>query len=151
MPKGDVKIVGKSPHDCCILLQEWPDIHGKLTPTVPSTNTVDQSVLLFGANLSIAKEEIEETLNDLGLFPKEVVRFYKSQSTEPTTTVKVSFGSADLKERILSEGFKMYHQSFRVVSFEKNPEIAQCFRCQSFGHTYQECKEEKEKCLSLQK
>ena len=137
LTKGDIKVVGKSPHDFAILQQPWPETeYGAITPMLPDKNTVDQAVLVFGVHLSIEKEEIEEYLSSVGLFPKDIVRFTKPQSQEASTTVKIVFGSAELKQRLLTEGFHLYHQRHRVVSYERDPEVRQCFRCQGFGHTF---------------
>ena len=128
LSKGDIRVVGQTPHDYAILQQPWPKTdYGDLTPALPDSNTVDQAVLVFGVPLSIDIGEIEDHLNNRALFPKEIVRFKKPQSIEPSTTVKVVFGSSQLKERILSEGFNVYHHIYRVVSYEKDPVIQQCF------------------------
>ena len=148
MSKGDIRVVGQTPHDYAILQQPWPKTdYGDLTPALPDSNTVDQAVLVFGVPLSIDIGEIEDHLNNRALFPKEIVRFKKPQSIEPSTTVKVVFGSSQLKERILSEGFNVYHHIYKVVSYEKDPVIQQCFRCQSYGHSFFECTEPVEKCM----
>ena len=118
--RGDVKVVGSTPHDYCILLQPWSSTEFTLMPVLPDSNTVDQAVLIFGVHLAIENEEIEEYLNGSGLFPKEIVRFKKSQSTEPSTTVKVVFGSSEMKERLIQEGFNLYHQRHKVVNYEKD-------------------------------
>ena len=67
-------------------------------------------MLVFGVHLSIEMDEIEDHLNSQGLFSKEVVRYKKPQSTEASTTVKVVFGSAEVKEGIMKEGFYLYRQ-----------------------------------------
>ena len=41
----------------------------------------------------------------------------------------------------------MYYQLFSVVDFVPDPEVSQCFRCQDYGHTHQNCGAEKQKCL----
>ena len=82
LSKGDIRVVGKTPHDFAILQQPWPKTdYGDLIPTLPNSNTVDQAVLVFGVPLSIEIGEIEDHLNNRALFPKEIVRFKKLKST----------------------------------------------------------------------
>ena len=148
LSKGDIKVVGKTPHDFGILQQPWPVTdYGVLTPVLPDANTVYLSVLIFGVHLSIEINEIEEHLNSLGLFFKNVVRFTKPQSAEISTTVKVVFGSAQLREKMLKEGFHIYHQRYKVISYEKDPIVQQCYGCQEYGHSFHDCTAQSEKCL----
>ena len=148
LSKGDIKVVGETPHDFCILQQPWPNTdYGPLTAVLPNANTVDQAVLIFGVHLSIETDEIEGYLNSQGLFPKEVVRFKKPQSAEASNTVKVVFGSAEVKERFMKEGFRIYCKIHKVISYDRDPPILQCFRCQGYGHSFYECTAQSEKCL----
>jgi hypothetical protein len=68
-------------------------------------------------------------------------------SQDLSTTVKVTFGSMEDKAKLIKEGFKVYFQSHRVVSFEEDPDVLQGFRCQAIGHMHGECKAERQRCL----
>ena len=147
---GDVEVVGKTPRDYSILRQNnWPDheTYGKIIPTLPKEKTVDQAVLILGLHTDVSESDIEEQLIAVyECFPKAVARFNKPQSSEKSTTVKVTLGSLEQKNKLLQNRFKIFSQSFKVVNFESDPEIIQCFKCQKYGHYFRECKEQ-QKCL----
>ena len=149
-PSGDIKVTGEGPRDYCLLRQNnWPvhDLYGKVFPQMPKENTVDQAVLIFDLPISILNEEIASMLESSSLYPEKIERFNKRGSQEKSTTVKLIFGSKEQKDSLIKSGFRIYHQSFRVVPFNADPDIIQCYRCQKFGHFHRECREPMQKCL----
>ena len=149
MPSGDLQITGATPHDYNLLRQGWPNhaLYGHLTPMLPEERCVDQSVLVLGLPTSITEEEVREHLFEENLHPKKVERFNRKGTQEKSTTVKITFSSSQQKAKLLQDGLLMYYQLFRVVDYQQDPEIQQCFRCQGFNHQHWGCDAAQQKCL----
>jgi hypothetical protein len=141
---GDIKIMAKSPHDYAILKQPWPEHpdFGIVSPKLPSLHTVNQSVLILGLSKLVSEGEIEAALKESNIFPKDkgIHRFNNTASQAPP--VKVTLDSKEEKDKIIQGKFHIYHQRFNVVSFEEDPPISQCHKCQQFGHHARSCSSE---------
>ena len=146
---GDLKLIAASPHDENILRQPWTDheTYGKFKPRLPKEKTVNQEVTILNLPVCISKREIQEQLQKRFINPKDIFRFNKKGSTEPSRNVKVTLGSKQEKDHLLSHGFGIYHQNFKVVENKPLPQVLQCFKCQKFGHNFFECKELESTCI----
>ena len=145
---GDIKIIAQSPHDENILRQEWPqEKHGRLKPRLPKENTANQEVIIRNIPSTITVSEIREHLRELFIDPKDIYRFNKKGSQDPSNNVKVTVGSKVEKEHLLNNGLGMYNHHFWIVEGQALPKIIQCFKCQKFGHNFFECKVETSTCV----
>ena len=145
---GDLKLVAQTPHDENILRQDWPqDKYGKLKARLPKENTANHEVIITNIPVCVSTQEIKERAKELLLDPKDVYRFNKKGTQEPSKNVKVTLGSKAEKDHLLSHGFGIYSQHFKVVENRANPSISQCFKCQRFGHNFYDCKATASTCL----
>ena len=145
---GDLKLVAQTPHDENILRQDWPqDKYGKLKARLPKENTANHEVIITNIPVCVTSLEIKERAKELLLDPKDVYRFNKKGTQEPSKNVKVTLGSKAEKDHLLSHGFGIYSQHFKVVENRANPSVSQCFKCQRFGHNFYECKATASTCL----
>ena len=146
---GDIKISGQTPHDTNKLKQPWPDheTYGKITSRLPKEHTIDQAVVIQRISPSITVLEIEGKLKESHMAPKSVYRFQMRDSLEPTNTVKVTLGSKNEKEKLISNGFFIYPQHFSVSEFKEPPTVPQCQKCQKFGHERRTCQQTEPTCI----
>lgn len=146
---GDLKLIAVSPHDENILRQPWADheTFGKFKPRLPKEKTVNQEVTILNLPTCISNKEIQENLKERFITPKDIFRFNKKGSNEPSRNVKVTLGSKQEKDHLLSHGFGIYHQNFKVVENKPLPKVLQCFKCQKFGHNFFECREPESTCV----
>lgn len=145
---GDIKLTPSTPHDENILRQPWPqDKYGPIKPRLPKENTANQEVVITNIPVCITKDEIRESLKTKMIDPKDIFRFNKKGSSDPSVNVKVNLSSKSEKDQLLKEGFFIYSQHFRVVESKPIPVILQCFKCQKFGHSFFQCKAENSTCL----
>ena len=147
-PSGDIKLTAQTPHDENILRQDWPqDKYGSLKPRLPKEKTANQEVVITNIPTCVTNAEIKEKLRESLIDPKDIFRFNKKGTNEPSLNVKVSLGSSKEKERLLKDGFCIYSQRFRVVEGKIAPNVTQCFKCQKYGHPFFECKAANSTCL----
>ena len=146
---GDIKIVASTPHDENILRQEWVnhETHGQFKPRLPKEKTANHETTILNLPTCITNKEIEDQLKDNLLSAKDIYRFNKKGTQDPSRNVKVTFGSKTEKDNFITAGFSIYSQHFKVVENKPLPTILQCFKCQKFGHNFFECKEAASTCL----
>ena len=147
-PSGDLKLTALTPHDENILRQEWPqDKYGSLRPRLPKEKTANQEVVITNIPTCVSNAEIQEKLRESQIEPKDIFRFNRKGSNDPSLNVKISLGSAKDKERLMKNGFFIYSQHFRVVEGKAAPNVIQCFKCQKYGHPFFQCKATNSTCL----
>ena len=146
---GDIKIVASTPHDENILRQAWVnhETHGQFKPRLPKEKTANHETTILNLPTCITNKEIEDELKESLLSPKDIYRFNKKGTQEPSRNVKVTFGSKTEKESFIATGFFIYSQHFKVVENKPLPTVLQCYKCQKFGHNFFECKEAASTCL----
>ena len=146
---GDIKLVASTPHDENILRQIWPshETHGQFKPRLPKEKTANHEATILNIPTCITNKEIHEQLSAKMLSPKDIYRFNKKGTQDPSKNVKVTFGSKREQESLISHGFSIYSQHFKVVENKPPPKVTQCFKCQKFGHNFFECKETQSTCL----
>ena len=146
---GDIKIVASTPHDENILRQAWVnhETHGQLKPRLPKEKTANHETTILNLPTCITNNEIKDQLKESLLSPKDIYRFNKKGTQEPSKNVKVTFGSKTEKDSFIATGFFIYSQHFKVVENKPLPTVLQCYKCQKFGHNFYECKEAASTCL----
>ena len=146
---GDIKIIATTPHDENMLRQPWPHLEafGQFKPRLPKEKTANHEATILNIPTCITNIEINEQLSASMLSPKDIYRFNKKGTQEPSRNVKVTFGSKREQESLISHGFSIYSQHFKVVENKPPPKVIQCFKCQKFGHNFYECKEKESTCL----
>ena len=142
---GDIKLVATTPHDENILRQPWPthEIYGQFKPRLPKEKTANHEATILNIPICITNKEIHEQLSASMLSPKDIYRFNKKGTQEPSRNVKVTFGSKREQESLISHGFGIYSQHFKVVENKPPPKVIQCYKCQKFGHNFYDCKEDR--------
>ena len=145
---GDIKLIAHSPHDENILRQEWSqEKYDRLKPRLPKEITANQEVIIRNIPTTISISEIRQRLRELFIDPKDIYRFNKKGSQDPSNNVKVTIGSKKEREYLLNNGLGMYNHHFHIVEGQALPKITQCFKCQKFGHNFFECKAETSTCV----
>ena len=145
---GDLKLTAQTPHDENILRQNWPqDRHGPIKPRLPKEKTADQAVIIHNIPPLVTNGDIKERLQELLIEPKDIYRFNKKGSQEPSMNVKVTLGSKADKDHLISHGFGIFSQHFKVSEAQSMPNIVQCYKCQKFGHNFFECQATTDTCL----
>ena len=146
---GDIKIVASTPHDENILRQTWAnhETHGQFKPRLPKEKTANHETTILNLPTCITNMEIQDQLKESLLSPKDIFRFNKKGTQEPSRNVKVTFGSKTEKDNFIAAGFSIYSQHFKVVENKPLPIVLQCYKCQKFGHNFFECKEAASRCL----
>ena len=146
---GDIKLVASTPHDENILRQTWVnhETHGQFKPRLPKEKTANHETTILNLPTCITNTEIQDQLKESLLSPKDIYRFNKKGTQEPSRNVKVTFGSKTEKDSFIAAGFCIYSQHFKVVENKPLPNVLQCYKCQKFGHNFFECKEAASKCL----
>ena len=146
---GDIRLIAQSPHDENILRQPWAphEAHGQLKPRLPKEKTANHEVTIVNIPTCISNQEIKDRLNENQLSPKDIYRFNKKGSTEPSKNVKVTFGLKSEKDHLISHGFGIYSQHFKVFENKPLPSVLQCYKCQGFGHNFFDCAKSESVCL----
>ena len=146
---GDIRIVASTPHDENILRQTWinHETHGQFKPRLPKEKTANHETTILNLPTCITNQEIQDQLQENLLSPKDIYRFNKKGTQEPSRNVKVTFGSRIEKDNFIATGFAIYSQHFKVVENKPLPTVLQCYKCQKFGHNFFECKEDASTCL----
>ena len=146
---GDIRIIASTPHDENILRQAWVnhETHGQFKPRLLKEKTANHETTIQNLPTCITNKEIEDQLKENLLSPKDIYRFNKKGTQEPSKNVKVTFGSKTEKDSFIASGFFIYSQHFKVVENKPLPSVLQCYKCQKFGHNFFECKEAASTCL----
>ena len=146
---GDIKIVASTPHDENILRQAWVshETHGQFKPRLPKEKTANHETTILNLPTCITNQEIQDQLKENHLSAKDIYRFNKKGTQDPSRNVKVTFGSKSEKDNFIAAGFHIYSQHFKVVENKPLPTVLQCYKCQKFGHNFFECKEAASTCL----
>ena len=146
---GDIKLIPLTPHDENMLRQNWAthEVYGQLKPRLPKEKTASHEATILNLPICITNQEINDQLKENMMSPKDIYRFNKKGTQEPSRNVKVSFGSKIEKDQLIANGFNIYSQHFRVEETKPLPNVLQCFKCQKFGHNFYECNESESKCL----
>ena len=146
---GDIKLIPLTPHDENILRKDWDihEIYGRCKPRLPKEKTASHEVTILNLPTCITNQEIKDQLKEYMMSPKDIFRFNKKGTQEPSRNVKVSFGSKMEKDKLIANGFNIYSQHFRAEETKPLPSVLQCYKCQKFGHNFYECKESDSKCL----
>ena len=146
---GDIKLIPLTPHDENILRQSWKphETYGQFKPRLPKEKTASHEVTILNLPTCITNQEINDQLQENMMCPKDIFRFNKKGTQEPSRNVKVSLGSKMEKDRLIANGFNIYSQHFRAEETKPLPSVLQCYKCQRFGHNFYECKEAESRCL----
>ena len=146
---GDIKLIPLTPHDENILRKSWDDheSYGRCKPRLPKEKTATHDATILNIPTCITNQEIKDQLRENMMSPKDIFRFNRKGTQEPSRNVKVSFGSKMERDKLVTNGFNIYSQHFRAEETKPLPSVLQCYKCQKFGHNFYECKESDSKCL----
>lgn len=136
-------------HSANILLKPWettPDI-GSPKPKLPQGKQEPQFLaVICGVNPEISDGEIKTELEDFGFATKFVKRLISNATKKATWKVKLGLCHEDDLKEVIESGVILGYTKHRVELYRELPVILQCYKCQAFGHKYQDCKNEF-KCL----
>ena len=146
---GDIRLIAQSPHDENILRQPWAphEAHGQVKPRLPKEKTANHEVTIVNIPTCISNQEIKDRLIESQLSPKDIYRFNKKRSSDPGKNVKVTLGLKSEKDHLISHGFGIYSQHFKVYENRPLPSVLQCYKCQGFGHNFFDCPKSESVCL----
>ena len=103
--------------------------------------------VIVNVHHNIQENEIkEELLSNNGMNVVKVSRIISRASGKPTKLIRVI---TDWKNHVLAaqkRGVKIGWQIYRCEPSKESPHVKQCFKCQKYGHSAIECKNE-QRCL----
>ncbi|KAJ8041790.1 Nucleic-acid-binding protein from mobile element jockey [Holothuria leucospilota] len=137
------------PHSANALLQPWTQNSqlGNPKPRITQQREAPAiAVVVCGINPQISDQEITTELKDQGYNPKLVKRLISKETQKKTWKLKIILEDITEKNQLMKEGLILGYQKHRVENYKEPPTIIQCFKCQSFGHTYHNCSSAS-KCL----
>ena len=153
LKKGDLLVVGDSPQDA-IILQSEPKMKAALGKNVrvslPTAyqiaNQKNKCLVVKGVPTDITDEDFKEFL-DLNKISYAKAECYKSKNDSrvlPMFQLEIS----DPAEALISQNLMCNVTGivYKVEEFRQPVSVQQCFNCQCFGHSAQNCKS-KQKCV----
>ena len=131
------------------LLEPWHQ-NSSLGNPKPKQITIQNpklySAVICGINPEVEEKEIKTELLDQGYQPVFVKRLISKATSNPTWKVKVAFQDIHDQTDLIQNKLTLGYTSHRVEPYIESPKIIQCYKCQGFGHQYQNCQKET-KCL----
>jgi hypothetical protein len=94
----------------------------------------------FPPQAELEKEDIED-LNQQGIL--DPIRIYNKKLQQNTTLLKAKTSNQKSLEDALKHGVKI---GFTIYRVEHEKKVHQCFKCQKFGHSASECRNQVQVC-----
>ena len=94
---------------------------GNLNQGSPKKKTANHESTILNLPTCITNQEIQDKLKENLLSAKDIYRFNKKGTQEPSRNVKVTFGSKTEKDNFITAGFCIYSQHFKVVGKQAPP------------------------------
>ena len=153
--KGDVLVVGDSPQDA-IILQSEPKMKAALGKNVRVSlykayqiaKQKNKCLVVKGVPTDVTDEDFKEFL-DLNKISYAKAERYKSKKDGRVLPMfQLELSDTAEAEALLSQNLmcNVTRIVFKVEEFRQPVSVRQCFNCQCFGHSAQNCKS-KQKCV----
>ena len=155
LKKGDLLVVGDSPQDA-IILQSEPKMKAALGKNVrvslpkayQITKEKNKCLVVKGLPTDITDEDFKEflDLNKISYAKAERYKSKKDGRVLPMFQLEISDPAE--AEALLSQNLMCNVTGivYKVEEFRQPVSVRQCFNCQCFGHSAQNCKS-KQKCV----
>ena len=155
LQKGDLLVVGDSPRDAVILQSEpkmkaalGQNVRVSLPKAYQTTKQKNKCLVVKGVPTDLTDEEFKEFL-DLNKISYAKAECYKSKRDGrilPMFQLEISDPAE--AEALLSQDLMCNVTGivYKVEEFRQPVSVRQCFNCQCFGHSAQNCKS-KQKCV----
>ena len=128
------------------LQQIFPNANVNTRNTLPKAKS-KSSFVIVNVHLSIQENEIkEELLSNNGMHVVKVSRIISRASGKPTKLIRVITDSTNHVLAAQKHGVKIGWLIYRCEPSKEPPHVKQCFKCQKYGHSAIECKNE-QRCL----
>ena len=155
LQKGDLLVVGDSPQDALILQSEskmkaalGKNIRVSLPKAYQITRQKNKCLVVKGVHTDLTDEDFKEflDLNKISYAKAERYKSKKDSRVLPMFQLEIS-DPADAKA-LLSQNLMCNVTGilYKVEEFRQPVSVRQCFNCQCFGHSAQNCKS-KQKCV----
>ena len=128
------------------LQQVFPNANVNTRNTLPKAKS-KPSFVIVNVHHSIQENEIkEELLSNNGMNVVKVSRIINQASGKPKMLIRVITDSTNHVLAAQKHGVKIGWLFYRCEPSKEPPHVKQCFRCQKYGHSAIECKNE-QRCL----
>ena len=155
LAKGDLFVVGDSPQDAVILQTEskmkaalGKNVRVSLPKAYQTTQTKKQCLAVKGVPTDITTNEFKEflDLNKITCAKAEHLKSKKDGRVLPIFQLEINDPAE--AEALLSQNLvcNVTGIVYKVEEFRQPVSVRQCFNCQCFGHSAQNCKS-KQKCV----
>ena len=155
LQKGDLLVVGDSPQDAVILQSEskmkaalGKNVRVSLPKAYQITKQKNKCLVVKGVPTDLTDEEFKEFL-DLNKISYAKAERYKSKNDGRVLPMfQLEISDPAEAEALLSQNLMCNVTGivYKVEEFRQPVSVRQCFNCQCFGHSAQNCKS-KQKCV----
>ena len=155
LQKGDLLVVGDSPRDAVILQSEpkmkaarGQNVRVSLPKAYQTTKQKNKCLVVKGVPTDLTDEEFKEFL-DLNKISYAKAKRYKSKRDRRVLPMfQLQISDPAEAEALLFQNLMCNVTGivYKVEEFRQPVSVRQCFNCQCFGHSAQNCKS-KQKCV----
>ena len=155
LKKGDLLVVGDSPQDA-IILQSEPKMKAALGKNVrvslPTayqiTKQKNRCLVVKGVPTDITDEEFKEFLDLNKISYAKAERYKNKKDGRVLPMFQLEISDPAESEALLSQNLMCNVTGivYKVEEFRQPVSVRQCFNCQCFGHSAQNC-QSKQKCV----
>ena len=156
LQKGDLLVVGDSPQDAVILQSEskmkaalGKNVRVSLPKAYQITKQQNKCLVVKGVPTDLTEEDFKEFL-DLNKISYAKAERYKSKKDGRVLPMfQLEISDPVEAEALLSQNLMCNVTGivYKVEEFRQPVSVRQCFNCQCFGHSAQNCKS-KQKCVT---
>ena len=155
LQKGDLLVVGDSPRDAVILQSEQKmkaalgqNVRVSLPKAYQSTKQKNKCLVVKGVPTDLTDEEFKEFLDLNKISYAKAERYKSKRDGRILPMFQLEISDPAEAEALLSQNLMCNVTGivYKVEEFRQPVSVRQCFNCQCFGHSAQNCKS-KQKCV----
>ena len=155
LQKGDLLVVGDSPRDAVILQSEQKmkaalgqNVRVSLPKAYQTTEQKKKCLVVKGVPTDLTDEEFKEFLDLNKISYAKAERYKSKRDGRILPMFQLEISDPAEAEALLSQNLMCNVTGivYKVEEFRQPVSVRQCFNCQCFGHSAQNCKS-KQKCV----
>ena len=155
LQKGDLLVVGDSPQDAIILQSEskmkaalGKNIRVSLPKAYQITNQKNKCLVVKGVPSDLTDEDFKEFLDLNKISYAKAERYQSKTDSRGLPMFQIEISDPAEAEALLSQNLicNVTGIVYKVEEFRQPVSVRQCFNCQCFSHSAQDCKS-KQKCV----